>query len=48
MQWEQIVEIIREIIVDIRRECIIQNAAIRDDIFGILEKVYSNLLSFAE
>ena len=38
MQWEQIVETIREIIVDIRRECIIQNVAVRDDIFGILEK----------
>lgn len=38
MQWDQIVEIIREIIADIRRECIIKNVAIRDDIFGILEK----------
>lgn len=37
MEWNKIEEVIRNIILDIKKECIIQNTAIRDDIFGILE-----------
>lgn len=37
MDWKEIEPIIQEIIDGIKKECIIQNTAIRDDIFGILE-----------
>lgn len=37
MDWEKIGPIIQKIIDGIKKECIIQNTAIRDDIFGILE-----------
>lgn len=38
MDKDKVVEAIQEIIAVIRKECIIQNTAIRDGIFGILEK----------
>lgn len=37
MEWDKIVEAIQCIISDIKEKCIIQNTAIRDNIFGILE-----------
>lgn len=37
MEREKVVEAIKKIILDIKEECIIQNTAIRDSIFGILE-----------
>ena len=37
MNWNEIERAIQEIIADIREKCIIQNTAIKDDIFGILE-----------
>lgn len=37
MDWNKIVEAIQHIISEIKKKCIIQNTAIRDNIFGILE-----------
>lgn len=37
MEWKKIENVIREIVSHIKKECIIQNTAIRDDIFSILE-----------
>lgn len=37
MDWKEIDNVIQEIISDIKDKCIIKNAAIRDDIFNILE-----------
>lgn len=37
MNWNKIEKIIRDIVDDIKKECIIKNTAVRDDIFGILE-----------
>lgn len=37
MEWDRVVEAIQDIISDIKERCIIQNTAIRDSIFGILE-----------
>lgn len=37
MDWNEIEKNIQDIVDDIKKECIIKNAAIRDDIFGILE-----------
>lgn len=37
MEWKEIEKAIQSIVADIKEKCIIQNTAIRDDIFGILE-----------
>ena len=37
MEWNKIVKAIQDIITDIKEQCIIQNTAIRDSIFSILE-----------
>lgn len=37
MDWKEIDKVIQKIVSDIKDKCIIKNAAIRDDIFGILE-----------
>ncbi len=37
MEWDKAVKAIQDIISDIKEECIIQNTAIKDSIFGILE-----------
>lgn len=37
MEWKNVEKTIQEIISDIKHKCIIQNTAIRNDIFGILE-----------
>lgn len=37
MEWNKVENAIQTIIKDIKEKCIIQNTAIRDDIFGILE-----------
>lgn len=37
MEWDKVEAAIQKIISDIREKCIIQNTAIRDSIFGILE-----------
>ena len=37
MEWKEIEKAIQNIVIDIKEQCIIQNTAIRDDIFGILE-----------
>ena len=38
MERKVVVEAIKKIILDIKEKCIIKNTAIRDSIFGILEK----------
>lgn len=37
MEWENVVKAVQEIISDIKEKCIIQNTAVRDSIFDILE-----------
>lgn len=37
MEWKEIEKAIQNIVADIKEQCIIQNTAIRDNIFGILE-----------
>lgn len=37
MEWKEIEKTIQNIVADIKEKCIIQNTAIRDNIFGILE-----------
>lgn len=37
MEWEEIENVIQKIVSEIKDKCIIQNTAIRDNIFGILE-----------
>lgn len=37
MEWNKVVRAIQDIITDIKEQCIIQNTAIRDSIFSILE-----------
>lgn len=37
MEWKEVEIVIRDIVSDIKNKCIIQNTAIRDNIFGILE-----------
>lgn len=37
MEWREIEKAIQKIVLEIKNKCIIQNIAIRDDIFGILE-----------
>lgn len=37
MEWKEIENVIQKIVSDIKNKCIIQNTAIRDNIFGILE-----------
>lgn len=37
MEWKEIEKVIQEIVSEIKDTCIIQNTAIRDNIFSILE-----------
>lgn len=38
MEWEKIVRAIQDVIIQIRKEYVINNTIIRDDVLGILEK----------
>lgn len=38
MEWEKIVKAIQDVIIQIRKEYVINNTIMRDDVLGILEK----------
>ena len=38
MEWTKVVEALKNVIIQVRRDYVIDNKIIRDDVFGILEK----------